>query len=159
MKLGEKVIFGLSLLILVAAVGKGVRFLTAEGPRKPRNYYEWTEAGLAGHTLYRRMGCNSCHRALGVGEIGVAPVLDGEGTRRSAEWLAEYFRDPAALVPGTAHDGSLGPDLRGLSDTERENLVAFLVGLKANPGSPNYPFPPPEAVVKGESSLQETLKK
>ena len=114
-----------------------------------RDYYEWTEAGLQGHAVYRGMGCNSCHRALGVGEIGVAPVLEGEGTRRTQAWLTSYFEEPAALVPGTAHDGSLGPDLRVLPDRERDLLVAFLFGLKANPGSPNHPIPPPEALVKG----------
>jgi hypothetical protein len=79
---------------------------------------------------------------MGVGEIGAAPVLDGEGTRRTMTWLADYFRNPGALVPGTAHDGSLGPDFRKLSEEERRLLVAFLFGLKANPGSPSYPTPP-----------------
>ena len=150
MKLGEKLMFGVAALIVVAAVGKGLRHINATEPGKPRDYYEWTEAGLQGHILYRSMGCNSCHRALGVGEIGVAPVLDGEGTRRTQAWLTSYFEEPAALVPGTAHDGSLGPDLRVLQDRERGLLVAFLMGLKANPGSPNHPSPPPEAVVKAE---------
>ena len=150
MKRGEKVMFGLAVVIAVAAVGKGLRHLTATEPGKPRDYYVWTEEGLEGHAVYRSMGCNSCHRALGVGEIGVAPVLDGEGTRRTPEWLASYFRDPGALVPGTAHDGSLGLDLRTVSARERDLLVAFLTGLRANPGSPNHPRPPPEALVQGE---------
>lgn len=150
LKLGEKLMFGFAVLVAVAAVGKGIKQMRGLDPKKPRNYYEWSEAGLEGHALYRSMGCNSCHRALGVGEIGVAPVLDGEGTRRSQEWLAHYFRDPGALVPGTAHDGRLAPDFRILTDGERTLLVAFLSGLKANPGSPNYPKPPPEALVKGE---------
>jgi cbb3-type cytochrome oxidase cytochrome c subunit len=150
LKLGEKLMFGFAILVAVAAIGKGVKHMQAHDPKKPRNYYEWSDAGLRGHYLYRNMGCNSCHRALGVGEIGVAPVLDGEGTRRSPEWLARYFRDPAALVPGTAHDGSLGPDFRALSDGERELLVAFLSGLKANPGSPSYPKPPQGALATRE---------
>ena len=145
MKLGEKLMFGFAVLVAVAALAKGARHFTATAPAKPRDFYTWTEDGLQGHAVYRHMGCNSCHRALGVGEIGVAPVLDGEGTRRTGEWLAAYFRDPASLVPGTAHDGSFGPDLRMLSDGERVLLVAFLTGLKSNPGSPNHPRPPPEA--------------
>lgn len=148
LKLGEKLMFGFAVLVAVAAVGKGLRHMSATEPSKPRNYYDWSEAGLQGHAVYRRMGCNSCHRALGVGEIGVAPVLDGEGTRRTQAWLTRYFQDPAALVPGTAHDGSLGPDFRLLSDDDRTLLVAFLTGLKANPGSPNHPRPPPEAIVE-----------
>lgn len=142
LKLGEKVMFGLTVLVAVAAVAKGIKQMRAHDPAKPRDYYEWTAVGLEGHALYRRMGCNSCHRAMGVGEIGVAPVLDGEGTRRSLEWLQAYLRDPGALVPATAHDGSLGPDFRRLTGEEREALAAFLFGLKANPGSPNYPVPP-----------------
>lgn len=141
LKLGEKVMFGLSALIVVAAVGKGV--MTARNPTAPREYYEWTQEGLQGHEVYRRLGCNNCHRTLGVGEIGVAPSLDGSGTRRTLEWLQRYFEDPTALVPGSAHDGRLGPDLRRLEPEERRLLAQFLFGLKSNPGSPNYPKPHP----------------
>lgn len=142
LKLGEKIVFGFAALVAVAAVGRGVVQLRATDPATPRDYYEWTEAGLQGHALYRQMGCHNCHRAMGVGEIGVAPVLDGEGTRRALVWLEIYFTNPAQLVPGTAHDGSLGPDFRRLTPEERRLLAAFLFGLKANPGSPNYPTPP-----------------
>ena len=65
MKLGEKLMFGFAVLIAVAAVAKGVRQFTATEPRKPRDFYVWTEDGLEGHAVYRSMGCNSCHRALG----------------------------------------------------------------------------------------------
>ncbi len=148
MKLGEKLMFGFAVLVAIAAVAKGIRHVSESDPRKPRDYYEWNEASLEGHTLYRRMGCNSCHRALGVGEIGVAPVLDGSGTKRSLAWLQRYFEDPADLVPGTAHDGSWGPDFGQLSAQERELLAAFLFALKANPGSPNYPRPPLPAMTE-----------
>jgi cbb3-type cytochrome oxidase cytochrome c subunit len=141
LKLGEKLMFGFAALVAVAAVGKGV--MTTRGSPPPREYYEWTEAGLQGHALYRSLGCNSCHRTLGVGEIGVAPSLDGSGTRRTLEWLERYFEDPGAAVPGSAHDGRLGPDFRELDPGERRLLAAFLFGLKSNPGSPNYPRPLP----------------
>ncbi len=148
MKLGEKIIFGISLLVVVAGVQRGLKHFNSTDVRKPKDYYVWTEASLEGHTVYRRMGCNNCHRAMGVGEMGVAPVLDGTGTRRSQEWLHSYFRDPASLVPGTAHDGSLGPDFRKMADKDRDLVAAFLYALRANPGSPNYPVPPPEALVQ-----------
>ena len=150
MKLGEKLMFGFAVLIR----GGGGRQGSA-----PVHRYRAGQ-GRATSTCGRRRASRGtpctgawaatvCHRALGVGEIGVAPVLDGEGTRRTKEWLAAYFQDPASLVPGTAHDGSLGPDLRRLGDRERELVVAFLAGLRANPGSPNHPRPPPEAIVRG----------
>lgn len=142
MKLGEKLVFGFAMVVTVAAVAKGVMQLRTTDPAMPRDYYEFSDAGVRGHALYRQLGCNSCHRAMGVGEVGVAPVLDGEGTRRSLAWIDHYFEDPRALVPATAHDGSLGPDLRRMPAADRRLLAAFLFGLKANPGSPNYPSPP-----------------
>lgn len=148
MKLGEKLMFGFAVVATVAAIAQGVNRMNTSERKKPRDYYEWTEAGLQGHTLYRQMGCNSCHRALGVGEIGVAPVLDGTGTKRSLEWLQSYMDDPETMVPGTAHNGSLGPDFRKFDEPQKELLVAFLFALKANPGSPNYPRPPVQAVIK-----------
>ena len=142
MKLGEKLMFGFAILLTVAGVSKGIKQFKNTELREPRDYYEWTDGSLEGHALYRKMGCNSCHRAFNVGEIGVAPVLDGEGTKRELSWLQQYFINPEALVPGTAHDGSLGPDFRNLSNDQRTLLTAFLFALKSKPGSRNYPRPP-----------------
>jgi hypothetical protein len=146
LKAGEKFVFGFSFLVAIIAIGGGIRRLQHHEPAKLREYYNWTQAGLDGHFVYRSMGCNNCHRAMGVGEVGLAPVLDGEGTRRTRDWLERYFQDPGALVEATAHDGRLGPDFRSLKTEERAGLVAFLYGLKSNPGSPNYPKPPIEGV-------------
>lgn len=118
------------------------RTVGGSGPRTPRDYYEWSAGAIQGYDRYKVSGCNSCHRVLRMGEAGVAPVLDGEGTRRSEQWLKAYFRNPEKVVPGSAHTGSLGPDFRQLSDQEREEFVAFLKSLKSNPGSANYPVPP-----------------
>jgi len=140
MKRGEKIMFGLTAVLSVLAVVHAVQ--RSDRPATPRDYYEWTELGLAGHRLYLSKGCNSCHRTLGVGESGVAPVLDGEGTKRSDKWIRAYLEDPGTLVTGTAHDGRVAPDFRTLSADERNKLTAFLEGLKASPGSRNYPVPP-----------------
>ena len=142
LKRGEQVMFGLAVLVVLAAVGKAVVQSRAAVAPQPRDYYEWSDAGLQGHALYRESGCNNCHRAMGVGEIGVAPVLDGEGTRRTREWLQRYLENPLSLVPGSAHDGHLGPDFRLLADAQRHLLAEFLFGLKAGSASPNYPKPP-----------------
>lgn len=142
LKFGEKLMFGITVLVAVAAVGKAVVQARAPGPKPVRDFYEWTEAGLQGQARYGELGCNNCHRAMGTGEIGSAPVLDGEGTRRTRDWLVRYFDDPTALVPGSAHDGHLGDDFRSLADADRHVLVEFMFGMKAGPGSPNYPVPP-----------------
>jgi len=141
LKLGEKIMFGVTLLVVAAALGKGVMQSRALDAPPVRDYYEFSAAGLKGQALYGQLGCNSCHRALNVGEIGVAPVLDGEGTRRTRDWLQRYFDNPAAIVPGSAHDGKFGPDLRALSADDRHVLAEFLFGMKAGTASPNYPRP------------------
>ena len=142
LKLGEKVMFGLTALITVAAVGKAVMQSRVEGPAQMRDFYEWTATGLEGKGVYGQLGCNNCHRAMGVGEVGLAPVLYGEGTRRQWDWLVRYFDNPTSIVPGSAHDGHLGPDFRLLAPEQRMLLIEFLFGLKAGPASPNYPTPP-----------------
>lgn len=142
LKFGEKVMFGIAALLAVAAVGKTVMQSRAEGPAHVRDFYEWTVAGLEGKALYGQLGCNNCHRVMGVGEVGLAPVLDGEGTRRQRDWLVHYFESPTSVVPGSAHDGHLGPDFRRLAPEQRIVLIEFLFGLKAGPASPNYPTPP-----------------
>lgn len=148
LKLGEKVMFGVAVLVAVAAVGKTV--MQARAPAQVRDFYEWTEAGLEGQAMYGQLGCNNCHRAMGTGEIGASPVLDGEGTRRTRDWLTRYFDNPTSVVPGSAHDGHLGPDFRRLPAEQRHVLIEFLFGLKAGPASPNYPTPP-NAVVAPRS--------
>jgi cbb3-type cytochrome oxidase cytochrome c subunit len=99
-KVGEKVVFGFALLVACSAIAMMIRHGQSHAPVKPRDYYDWTQAGLDGHLLYRSMGCNNCHRAMGVGEVGLAPVLDGSGTRHTLDWLQRYFQDPSALVEG-----------------------------------------------------------
>ncbi len=145
MKLGEKIVFGFAAVVVIAAGARGYQVITAEQPSMPKHYYEWDQTGLDGHYLYRELGCKNCHRSMGTGEVGVAPVLDGVGTRRTPEWLQQYLADPGSLVEGTAHDGSFAPDFRSYDNAQRELLAAYLVGLRANPNSPNYPRQkPPE---------------
>ncbi len=145
MKLGEKIVFGFAAVIVIAAVARGYQVITATEPSVPKHYYEWDETGLQGHYLYRELGCKNCHRAMGTGEVGVAPVLDGIGTRRTPEWIRQYLTEPGSLVDGTAHDGSFAPNFYELDDAQRDLLTAYLSGLHANPNSPNYPRQqPPE---------------
>ena len=143
MKKGERIFFIVSVVLVIVALGSVVaRKMGDDSPRSAGDYYEWSADAEKGYVLYKKQGCNSCHRVLRMGEAGVAPVLDGEGTRRSEPWLKAYFRNPVQMVPGSAHTGKLGPDFRQLSDGQRKYFVAFLKGLKSNPGSSNYPVPP-----------------
>ncbi len=143
MKKGEKIFFAVSIVLTVLAVTSVIERKMRKGETpSSKDYYEWSAEAEKGYVLYKKSGCNSCHRALRTGEIGVAPVFDGEGTRRTEAWLQGYFNDPEKLVSGSAHTGKFGPDFRLLSATDKALFIVFLKGLKSNPGSSNYPTPP-----------------
>jgi cytochrome c2 len=143
MQQGEKVIFAASALIGVIAVVMlilgmtGVIHLTDK-----TETYEFTPETDAGYTLFKTNGCNNCHVLYNMGEWGDGPGLDGEGTRRSREWVSSYLKRPAEMVRGTRHDGKFATDFSEFSDKERVSLEALLMSIKSLPGSPNYPKPP-----------------
>jgi cbb3-type cytochrome oxidase cytochrome c subunit len=143
-KKGERIFFWVSGVIAVlAVVSVAGRYAGEDSPRQARDYYEWTDAAGEGYKLYKKNGCNSCHRVLRMGEAGVAPVLDGEGTRRDEEWLRAYMQDPESMVPGSVHIADrMGPDFARFDEQQKQYFVKFLVSLKSNPGSSNYPVPP-----------------
>lgn len=144
MKKGERIFFWVSGVIAVLAVASVAgRYSADDAPRTARDYYEWSDAAGEGYRQYKQNGCNSCHRVLRMGEAGVAPVLDGEGTRRSEQWLQSYLQDPESMVPGSAHAADrMGPDFARFDAQQKHYFVKFLVSLKSNPGSSNYPVPP-----------------
>lgn len=144
MKKGERIFFWVSGVIAVlAVVSVAGRYAGDSSPHESRDYYEWSDAAGKGYELYKKNGCNSCHRVLRMGEAGVAPVLDGEGTRRSEQWISAYMQDPESMVPGSAHSADrMGPDFGQFDAQQRQYFVKFLVSLKSNPGSSNYPVPP-----------------
>ena len=100
----------------------------------------------AGYALTRNLGCTNCHLVVDSGEYGVAPPLDGEGTKRSKAWLTAFFNDPRSVdhnyYGGTYHNGVLAPNFSGLTPRQKRELVVFLAGLRTLPGSVNYPKPP-----------------
>jgi len=141
-KKGEKIFFSVSVVLAVLAVTSVIERKMRTDGGSIKDHYEWSDEGKKGYVLYKKSGCNSCHRALRTGEIGVAPVLDGVGTRRTEQWLQAYFNNPENQVPGSAHTGKLGPNFQLLDNESKRLFVSFLKGLKSVPGSPNYPRPP-----------------
>lgn len=82
-----------------------------------------------GSRLYETNGCGSCHINNGRGE-GFGPELTGIGSKRSAAYLREALRNPAASTPDgfvylTAVTNS-GETVRGI----RVNEDTFTVQLK-----------------------------
>jgi len=88
--------------------------------------------GQEGRLLLHGLGCLACHQ---LGQLGKASAYSGGdlsqiGSKRSAEWLQQWLRDPA----------SLNRDHRmpvfSLTDTERRQLAVALSSLRGSASAP-----------------------
>lgn len=92
-------------------------------PPAPSSSASSSPAALASAPELAKTVCISCHAVGGRGGV-VGPAFDGQGTRRTAEWLEAWLENPQAVKPGTAM-----PNLN-LSETDRAALVAWLSSLQ-----------------------------
>ena len=77
----------------------------------------------AGKKVYSEMKCPMCHKMEGVGgKIG--PELSGVGTRKDAEWIKGFLKDPKSVIPDTKQ-----PPFKG-TDEQLDALVTYLMSLK-----------------------------
>ena len=123
---GEWAVVGGSVLIaLFAAVVGAVIYL-----KPPPARYRYIESPLAqaGEAVYRREGCNACHRVFGNGAT-YGPSLDGVGSRRDAAWLAGYMREPRPGVNAKSYRVQM-PSYVGLGEAKLRALVAYLQALR-----------------------------
>jgi mono/diheme cytochrome c family protein len=79
------------------------------------------DALARGRAVFEEQGCIGCHKLGGVGG-NIGPELDKVGAKRSPEWLANHFRAPAEVVPGSG----MPPVKR--SDADIEALALFMLG-------------------------------
>ncbi len=95
---------------------------------------------VEGKALFHSLGCRGCHKVAGVGgddgpELTIAGQRDpGQtsfaavpGKPTLANWFAEHFRNPSAVV-----GGSQMPAM-GLSEDEIDALVLFTFSLRRSP--------------------------
>lgn len=95
---------------------------------------------IEGKALFHSLGCRGCHKVGGVGgddgpDLTVAGQRDpGQtsfsgvpGERTLANWFAEHFRNPSAVVAGSQMPAM------GLSEEEIEALVLFTFSLRRSP--------------------------
>jgi cbb3-type cytochrome c oxidase subunit III len=113
----------------------------SEGDRRTIDAYLGSRVGapelVAAKAAFHELGCRGCHKVAGVGgddgpdltRVGDKDPgrldfrhVPGEGTL--AAWLAEHFRDPAAVVPG-----SRMPQL-GLDERQIELLTFYMLSLR-----------------------------
>ncbi|HSC29269.1 MAG TPA: c-type cytochrome [Vicinamibacterales bacterium] len=92
---------------------------------------------IEGKALFHSLGCRGCHKVGGVGgDDGPDLTIFGQrdpgqldfthvpGERTVSNWIAEHFRAPAVIVPG-----SQMPTL-GLTEPEITSLTAYLLSLR-----------------------------
>lgn len=152
LKSGEKIlfiIFGIFfLLAMIAYVGLETYRLNADKPVFEQNtFFDFSEVGKVGSTLYQKNRCNSCHRALRSGtSMGLS--LDGIGNKRTVEWLEKFFIDPEGTYGALTLDHGLPPKeaayVSELPAEDRRAIAVFLSELRADPGSSVAKVPPPE---------------
>ena len=118
------VVAGSGLIALFAVLTGSLIYL-----KPPPVQYDYAETPTTQHgeAVYRREGCGSCHQVFGTGAT-YGPSLDGEGARRTREWLTDYLIDPRPGV-GTKPYRLKMPSYRGLKRDERDALVAYLQAL------------------------------
>ncbi len=76
-----------------------------------------------GKKIYGEMKCSMCHKIDGVGgKIG--PELSGVGSRKDAEWIKGFLKDPKSVIPDTKQ-----PPFKG-TDEQLDAVVAYLMSLK-----------------------------
>lgn len=122
--------------------------MQSEKPMFVQNtFYDFSEIGNEGSLLYRKARCNSCHRALRTG-TSMGLILDGLGSKRSAEWIEDFLINPEANYGAPTLDHGFPPkEAAYVSEMDRDALhkiAIFISELKANPGSSVAHVPPPE---------------
>jgi nitric oxide reductase subunit C len=81
----------------------------------------------AGAEAYKANKCSMCHQIGGQGgKMGGA--LDDVGTKRDADWLKKYIKDPKSVDPKAKMKA-----FPTISDKDLDDLVAYLLTLKAEP--------------------------
>ncbi len=131
MKKGEKLIWGVSGMIAVFALYMGVVVYNAPTQLLPTYQVESVEASR-GELVYREGLCPACHKIWNLGGTK-GGRMDGVGSRRDAAWLTRYLSAevPQVILPSTQKKYYQMPSYAYLSETDRSDLVVFLMSLKA----------------------------
>jgi ubiquinol-cytochrome c reductase cytochrome b subunit len=107
---------------------------------QPTDWMQLTPVELAGIGHFREQNCDACH-SVGEGKTLEGPDLAGSGIHKSAGWMIQHFKRPAAMVPGSSM-----PTIR-LEDAQLNMLAAFL--LKLTPQNAEALRSAPDFVVQG----------
>lgn len=150
LKTGEKILFGIfgafiALAVISFAILEIVRWNSSKPLYSTTSHYDFTPEGLKGSVLFREARCTSCHRAMRNGtNMGLS--LDGEGSRRSLEWILQFMKDPEKTYNSRTLDhGAMPKEAAYVAQLAPETLHAigvFLSELRADQGAAAAPQPP-----------------
>lgn len=129
-----------ALLVVALLVGFLAPALPQEGNGVYSSAVPLTESAIEGRDLYRSEGCSSCHTQVVrpiVADVGLGPVTISDsnqvlGVRRYGPDLAHVgsrFDSRSSLLAVLTGSGD-HPSYAGLSDTDLENLTAYLFESK-----------------------------
>ncbi len=152
LKTGEKILFGVAGAFVAFAVVAFIilQFVAAKSEKplfEAKTHANLSPLGHKGEELFRVRGCTECHRALRMGTNvgGPGSDLDGEGSRRSYDWILAFLKDPERTYGAPTLDH--GPRKQAeyvmkLPHEEQVAIATFLSELKAEQGSSAAPVPP-----------------
>ncbi|HXI40243.1 MAG TPA: cytochrome b N-terminal domain-containing protein [Bryobacteraceae bacterium] len=113
---------------------------------QPTDWMQLSPVEMAGIGYFRQENCASCH-TVGAGTPKIGPDLADGGIHKTAAWMIQHFKRPAAMVPGSAM-----PAIQ-LSDAQLNTLAAFL--LKLNPRNAEALQSAPDFAVQGALTYQK----
>src|SRR5882724_9089848 len=113
---------------------------------QPTDWIQLSPVEMAGIGYFRQENCASCH-TVGGGKQKIGPDLADGGIHKTAAWMIQHFKRPAAMVPGSAM-----PAIQ-LSDAQLNTLAAFL--LKLNPRNAEALQLAPDFAVEGALIYQK----
>ncbi|MDH5231815.1 MAG: cytochrome c [Gammaproteobacteria bacterium] len=138
MRKGEKNIILIMVVSVVSLVG--VKFYqnageTEEDPGIPYYTTATPELTSAAATLLHKHNCQECHSLWATRDFTIAvpaPALDGEGSFRDRDWLAQYFDAavPQDILPTRLKPQYRHPSYAHLSDEDKTTLTDYMFSLK-----------------------------
>ena len=161
LRLGEKVLFGITALFILFAVISfiGMEIYRAHSGKKmyaSASHFDFSPEGRVGGERFRDLGCTSCHRAVRNGSNN-GLSLDGIGSRRSMDYMVGFLHEPEATYRTQTMEHGPGKGASYVADLPESDLhpiAIFLSELKADQGSPDARLP-----VEGRSSFIDEMVK
>ncbi len=141
-------------LIGTILFGSAFIFLTIDTVRqndKRTNSNNLSESVIRGKDIWEKNNCMGCHTLLGEGAY-YAPDLTKVVTRRGAEWIKVFIKDPEAMFPGERKMIKYN-----FNDKQIEDVTAFFkwVGEIDNNGWP----PNPDIIFSNQKVISYEVKK